>query len=66
MERFGFDLPQMENKSRTSVIKHFDKWDFDNKIFDWINFETGEILTDYKPSFNLLNLIERNIDITIE
>ena len=65
-ERFGFDLPILERNSKCYIIKNFDKWEFDNKIFDWINFETGEILTQYTPSSNLISLLEGNINRSLE
>ena len=65
-ERFGFDLPILERNSKCYVIKNFDKLEFDNKIFDWINFETGEILTQFTPSSNLVTLLEGNINRSLE
>lgn len=64
-ERFGFNLPN-ENKSKstkTVIGTDYDEWKFESKYFDWVNTEDGRTLTEFKPTFELIELLENNIDL---
>lgn len=50
-ERFGFNLPKelSARKTKISVAKEYQEWEYDIKSFDWLNNQTGEKLTNYTP-----------------
>jgi len=61
-DRFGFNLPaQLKVKNQKTFTKHYQDWHFDLKLNDWFNFETGELLTNYKCSKNLLYTFLNNL-----
>lgn len=56
-ERFGFNLPnQIQRKSKTRIVYDFKNWTFSDDASDWVNLETGEVLTGYvqPPELNYL------------
>ncbi len=67
-ERFGFNLPKEPKQERPNarVVKQFDEWKYDPKMFDWINSKNDKRLTDYKPESQLINLLETRINTTLE
>lgn len=57
-ERFGFNLPQQPTKKGTSkFVANYENWLFSNNSNDWINKNTGECLTGYKPPSKLNYLL---------
>lgn len=65
-ERFGFNLPITINDSNTAIVKLFDEWIFDLSCFDWVNTNTGELLTNYNPPFELTFLLDNCIESILE
>ncbi|NQX97716.1 MAG: hypothetical protein HRT73_07525 [Flavobacteriales bacterium] len=63
-QNFGFDLPkELTIKKRTTkTITDYQELDYDNKLFDWVNEETDEALTGYKPTLEILGILEYNIN----
>lgn len=63
-DRFGFNLPKEATKKEThaTLIKDLIEWEYSPKTFDWHNVNTGETLTQYHPQYNLLCLLEMNVD----
>lgn len=47
--RFGFKLPEEEETENTSQeIYDFEQWKYVPKLMDWINCDTGKLLTEYE------------------
>jgi len=64
-DRFGFNLQkQMKVKNQKTFTKDYQNWHFDLKLNDWYNFETGELLTNYKCS-NELDYLLQNMELNI-
>lgn len=61
---FGFKLPDEVKRKPTGarIVQKAQSWKFGNKDVDWINKETGEPLTEYSVPYELLNMLECNID----
>lgn len=64
-DRFGFNLPFQTKKGKRTVLKEYEKLTFDAEIFDWVNTETTEVLTQYKPSHKILSILNGNVDIIL-
>ncbi len=71
--RYGFKLPKdvadvLDSETITDTVgtmawKHVEEtitWKFDVDMMDWINHVTGECLTEYEPSSDILEL-QRNV-----
>lgn len=66
-DRFGFKVKATLNKPvGASVITNFTEWIYLPKQRDWIDKKTGELLTNYIPPPNILNLLQNNLDLTSE
>ncbi|MDB5142574.1 MAG: hypothetical protein JWQ66_1287 [Mucilaginibacter sp.] len=67
-ERFGFDLPkqQIAENPKSTETTNYNTWEFDLKNHDWLNILNDEALTDYKPEFALVDLLENRIDTNLE
>lgn len=62
-DRFGFNLPQQPKKETKSyLIQNFEEWIFDPSNNDWINKESGEVLTNYNQTSELNDLLSNRID----
>ncbi len=60
---FGFKLPPKEDLSKKGrEVKEFENWFFDTNIADYVNTETGQVMTNYMADQGLENLLE-SIDI---
>ncbi|MEP6465848.1 MAG: protein rep [Parafilimonas sp.] len=65
-ERFGFNVPAIKKNSLPSrVVTDYEEWIYSVNKRSWIN-EHEETLFKFYPSLNLLDLLEYNIDITIQ
>ena len=61
-ERFGFNLPKSTRESKSTLFNQYDEWEFDPRLFDWINIKNDNKLSGYIPSTELINLLTYNID----
>ncbi|TWP31796.1 hypothetical protein ETU08_00380 [Apibacter muscae] len=62
-ERFGFNLPkQPRPQPKSKLTYEFENWNFDLKVNDWVNPETGECLTGYKTPVELNFLLEESVN----
>jgi len=60
--KFGFKLSQSGNKApKEEYATDYQKWVYDPKLADYVNSETGQIMTNYIPNGEL-DLIINNID----
>jgi hypothetical protein len=65
-DRFGFNLPTTARETHATALKEYDEWEFDPKQFDWRQLSNENTLSGYLPPEELRNLLEYNIDITLE
>lgn len=67
-DRFGFNLPQTERSKEKSFLQVHDYkvWNYDPDQFNWIDKDSDELLTDYKPPPMLMTLMENNFDLVSE
>ena len=49
-------------KDRNQIILPFKNWSYDSKLRDWVDTDTGQIMTNYIPDWELETILE-NIDI---
>lgn len=61
-ERFGFNLPPRKDTRNRRMIAKYDIWKYYPELRDWLNPETGEILSGYNPSHELISILNNNID----
>ncbi len=63
-DRFGFNLPPGIKYSDETVkqLDNYDEWVHKPKLTNWVNTNTGEILTDFLPPSELLYLLTNCID----
>ena len=63
---FGFCLPDMQGESPGSrVISDFQKWSYRQEVLDWVNDETGQIMTNFIPD-NELTEILKNLNVILK
>jgi hypothetical protein len=63
----GFKLPKEKNKSvsNTTLIE-YQKLSYESEIMDWVDKETGETLSGYTPSLELINILNNRIDTSLQ
>jgi len=64
--RFGFNLPKdalTTIKVKPTFLQDYEEMIFDITANDWVNYETGEVLTGYVPTAQLDFLLNQHIDI---
>ncbi len=66
-DRFGFDLPKQPKKSKANAqfLTNYKEWAYDITVNDWMNPQTGELLTGYVPPAQLsylLNTIDTDLE----
>jgi hypothetical protein len=67
-ERFGFNLPKasIPTPGNSKVAPEYDEWVFRASLFDWVNTENEECLSDYKPVSELIHLLNNCINTSLE
>jgi hypothetical protein len=60
-DRFGFNLKQngISKAISPSTLMDYQEMSYDSDIRDWVNEETGETLSGYNPSANLLRILSQ-------
>ncbi len=61
-DTYGFDLPKSKTKTRSVTVFEYDELSYETELMDWVNEETGETLSNYKPDSELLHILTNNID----
>ncbi len=63
-DRFGFNLPKSSGRCKqpATFLEDCEEWRFRASHNDWLNEATGELMSGYIPSFQLLYLLGQNID----
>ncbi len=61
-DTYGFDLPKNKEKTLPFTTNEYDELFYDTEMMDWINNDTGELLSNYVPDPQLLNILTNNID----
>lgn len=67
-ERFGFNLPAdcKPLSPGATLVKDYHEWHFHLPSTDWLSDETGNPLSNYIPSSDLLSLFANSINIKLE
>jgi hypothetical protein len=67
-ERFGFNLPcrSIPAKQTTIFLEQCDEWIFRPSANDWLNEETGELISGYIPPLRLQFLLSQNINTELQ
>ncbi len=63
-DRFGFNLDKTErrNGSKSQIVVDYEELSYDPFVNDWLNYDTGELLTGYQSTAQLQHLLSQNID----
>ncbi|MEO9967177.1 MAG: protein rep [Reichenbachiella sp.] len=65
-DRFGFDLPKVEDyEPELHELTDYKTWQFETCLCNWYSEERNEILTDFSPPMELLQMIT-DIDIVMK
>jgi len=63
---FGFTLNQVQNlRTPPKLLLRYEEWRFEPCIGNWVEIETGEILSNYQITAELKLILEQNIDTSI-
>lgn len=67
-ERFGFNLPARDegNPGSTRLLTQFESWSFSPIFSDWLNSETGELLTGYQMKSELKSILKNNLNLELQ
>lgn len=65
-ERFGFNLPPRTKETKMTLATDYEHLKFAPELFDWVNEETAELLSGYKPSGELLSILRDNINFDLQ
>lgn len=60
-ERLGFQLPIRTKETKMALITDYNQLVFVPEQFDWVSYDTAELLTGYKSSGELIAILENNI-----
>lgn len=67
IEPFGFKLPKQDKpKPNVKLAVNPTKFIYNPKLRDWVDYATGELLTEYSPSKSLEYILENKMDIKLE
>lgn len=65
-DRFGFDLPlTIEKPVDSQLISDCQKFAYNKDAFDWVDGNSGELLTGYQQDPKLVDLLVSNINTTL-
>jgi plasmid rolling circle replication initiator protein Rep len=67
-DRFGFNLPKQTSKpkAKTTFLDDAEEWEYDPSANDWVNHNTGELLTGHVIDHKLAYLLRYNFDVDLE
>ena len=64
--RFGFKLPEgIETETSTQEFDNFDEWKYEPKLMDWVNTDTGKLLTEYEIDSYLDYILKNCINLEL-
>ncbi|MBS1684468.1 MAG: protein rep [Bacteroidetes bacterium] len=65
-ERFGFVLPKQQKRKggNPTQLQQYQRLVYDSTISDWMDAETSELISGYKPDPEILGLLENQMDRT--
>lgn len=61
-DTYGFVLPRKRVKVNSITTNEYDELSYDKEIMDWVNEDTGELLSNFVPNPELLNILNNNIN----
>ncbi len=67
-DRFGFNLPKSAARAKLppTLVQECEEWHFSQSQNDWLNEETGELMSGFIPPFQLLYLLNDYIDTDLQ
>jgi len=65
-DRFGFNLTPKIKVNQVRTLFNWDNWVYKSKLCDWVNLETGEMLSGYNLGKDLMLILRHNIDTRTE
>lgn len=68
-QNFGFKLPpdsKFYPEKNIQLTNQYDEWVYKSVLRDWINLSTGEMLSGYEPTMELMDILKYKIDLEIE
>jgi hypothetical protein len=65
-DTYGFRLPEGNEKTEPVITNEYDELFYDDEMMDWVNNDTGELLSNYEPDPELLNILTNNIDFELQ
>ena len=67
VDKYGFKIPNNNNKQITlTTLIDYNELLYQSDIMDWVNEETGETLSGYTPTSELINLLNHRVNTTLE
>ena len=68
VDTYGFKIPNNNNNKRItlSTLIDYNELSYQSDIMDWVNEETGETLSGYTPTPELINLLNHRVNTTLE
>ena len=67
VDTYGFKIPNNNNKQITlTTLIDYNELSYQSHIMDWVNEETGETLSGYTPTPELINLLNHRVNTTLE
>lgn len=64
-ERFGFNVCSGSKAPKSTLVTDYDRLVFSPELFDWIDPESAELLSGYKPNPELLVILRGNMDLEL-
>jgi len=64
-DTYGFELPEIKANNISITTHDYDKLSYDQEMMDWVNEDTGGLLSKYEPDPELLHILTKNIDIEL-
>ena len=63
-DKFGFELDKTETapKAKQQILVDYEEFCYDSMAKDWLNYDTGELLTKFIPNGRLEYLLRNRID----
>jgi hypothetical protein len=67
IDRFGFDCPKRPKKKvEEHLVQDCHFWEYHSKSMNWLSSEHESTLTNFVPSAQLIEILEHNINTTLE
>ena len=67
-DRFGFNLPKADKQKKVDpqFLQFYEEWEFDKHQNDWLNPDTGELLSGHVAAPRLKFLLSEHINLSVQ